>query len=538
MADSTSTAATAPDALSGEPASVSPSPAGADAAAGTIIASAAEAEAGPAADATEAPEGSAAKVAGSGAAGAATDKAPDSAAMRVTGELSAAAPAFVPKASPAIPDLGASLPPSHQAYLRKGFHTMKGDWVAYYLGSLKSFNSRTGYGFLECAESRAVFGVDIFIHRYWLPMPWHVGQLAEFSVNYSSRGQPQATDVNWLPRLPTPAPVASSAAASDRAAPAAGASAAGPAGSAAPAAGGGSTAAAAKPKQQPDPAKPRQFGELKNFLVAQGYGFIQCDEIFHTYQRDVYFDKTQLPGNTWRPGQTVEFTVAHNPRGHPQARDINWDPLPLLPSAGGPAAPDPRSTGALVSLSTGQKIHTQESYAKLQKLLRLLHEDNCEAALISAIDFHGRRLDAGGNCDIDFVTFVLDRIGDETEVIGKIKDFVSLLLLLMIAKLLRIQLNEQRCRQLIRWFMVAAETIDPSRDKEVLQHLPGLIPEFYGNLQAASKENSFVDAATLERLSGAVQKLESKISDAEAPPPSTAESQPAEELQEERSDPF
>merc|ERR1719433_992384 len=121
-------------------------------------------------------------------------------------------------------------------------------------------------------------------------------------------------------------------------------------------------------------------------------------------------------------------------------------------------------------------------------------------------------MEVGVDCDIDFVTFVLDRIGEETEVVDKIKDFVRMLLLLMVAKLLKAQFREERFQQLIRWFKAAADKIEPARDEEVRKHLPGLIPEFHGNLQEASRENPHFDKGLLESLSAAVQNLQNKIS--------------------------
>jgi cold shock CspA family protein len=79
---------------------------------------------------------------------------------------------------------------------------LSGEWVAYYVGSLKSFNNRTGYGFLECEMARTDWGSDVFIHKNFVPTPWNLGQPVEFAVTTNSRGQAQAVDVNWLPRLP------------------------------------------------------------------------------------------------------------------------------------------------------------------------------------------------------------------------------------------------------------------------------------------------------------------------------------------------
>merc|ERR1740123_238431 len=128
--------------------------------------------------------------------------------------LSAEAPVFVPGGSTAPADgvagqdgaddsdVRARLSPNHQLMLRQGYHTMTGEWVAYHVGRLKTYNTRTGYGFIECAQSYTNYGADVFIHKNSMMNPWHIGQPVEFAVVINGKGQPQATDVNWLPRSP------------------------------------------------------------------------------------------------------------------------------------------------------------------------------------------------------------------------------------------------------------------------------------------------------------------------------------------------
>jgi len=532
---------------------------------------------------------------GDAAAGAATGDGPSA-----TGELSATAPAFIPShalraaakssgrdanviaaavaatgegargVSPSLSsDVLSTLPPTHLKMLRGCFQDeMTGQWYPYYVGFLKSFSSRAGYGFLECAQSYADWQVDVFIHKSMVRTPWQLGQPCEFSVTMNNRGQPQAMDVSWLPALPVrKPPVAKGGAAhpspgvvlavgpESRRRDGGGSGASGSAGASSPlplgatstplGASNGAVAERAPPATAlPPPLAPNQepggegaaaselrtpsptgdlqpavrsagigtrdadahqntwrLGTLKSFSPAQGYGFIACDEIHHVYTRDVYFDKSQM-GSLWLFGATVEFKVIHNSRGHPQARQVDWDPVPYIPN-------DPQSAPP----SSKPRIHSPQTLEKLRKLLRLLHEGQLETAIVTAIDHQGGTHNAeGDDKEVDYVNFCLDRMGTETVAVGTIKDFVKMLLLLMLAKMLRKRLGAKRCLQLVRWFEALANTIDPAVEG-VLEHYKDVVLQIRSNLQHANIENEHIhEEAIALAVENSMQRLEGKAS--------------------------
>jgi len=271
---------------------------------------------------------------------------------------------------------------------------------------------------------------------------------------------------------------------------------------------------------------PRRLGTLKSFSPAQGYGFIACEEVFSNYQRDVYFDKSQLPSNNWHFGQTLEFVVIHNARGHPQARQIDWDPVPKLQQAREPGAAGVLGgTNTSTSGGPNQRIHSSQTVSNLRKLLRHLHESQQEAAVVQAINLQGGSNATGGgseadvDTDIDYVTFVLDRLGPEAEAVPKIKDFVKMLLLLMLAKMLRSQIHPTRCQQNIRWFEALSQTIEPAAES-VREHFQSVVEQINNQLQSAHRENQMLREDTqLPVLQAAFRQLQSKSTGLQGPSP-------------------
>jgi len=518
----------------------------------------------------------------------ATEDAKDAAAVGKMGSgevsvLSADAPAFVPGATLVLDkegtpangsdeneesDVRARLPPGHRMLLRQGYHAMTGEWVAYHVGQLKSFNSRTGYGFIGCAQAYRDYGADVFIHKNSMINPWHIGQPLEFAIVCNGRGQPQATDVKWLPRLPalpksssampTAAPPATTVATlagrnpappveesparssgedggavlgSAAAAPqVASCTAAVSAATGADAAAGGTeghvlsaTSQQASRNALVSP-EPRHLGTLKSFSPAQGYGFLACEEVFSNYQRDVYFDKSQLPNSNWQFNQTVEFVVIHNARGHPQARDIDWDPVPSVQQRRQPADGDLNGSSTNNSgAGLNPRTHSAQTLSNLKKLLRYLHESQPETAVVQAMNLQGgsNATDDGSEADadpnIDYVTFVLDRLGPKAEVVPKIKDFAKMLLLLMLAKMLRSQTLPRRCQETIRWFEALSQTIEPAVES-VRDHFQSVVEQINKQLQTAHAENQMLrDDAQLPVLQAAFKHLQAKSNGLQTP---------------------
>ncbi|CAK0907540.1 unnamed protein product, partial [Prorocentrum cordatum] len=366
------------------------------------------------------------------------------------------------------------MPPSHRALLRGGYDDYTGVWVAYYIGRLKSFNHKNGFGFIECMQCRKDYGCDVFVHKNFVPHPWNIGQPVEFAVMCNQRGQPQAFDVNWLPRLDRPQPRTAAPAggrqrgrrpASNGAG---GGLSTGGTGDTSGSSGQGAAAAAASAKQAvpaTPPTEPRKLGTLKSFSAGQGYGFISCEEVFQMHQRDTYFDKGQIPpGSNWNYGQTLEFTLSLNQRKQPQARDINWDPVPRIPA--GASAQQP---GGLPKNGNRTNV-SPTATERLQKLLVMMHEKNYENAIIIAIDLQGGA--TGDESDtVDYVMFVLDRMSTAEESVELVGDVAKMLLLVMLAKMLitpspappgREAVPLERCQQIVKWFGKLAACLNPT----------------------------------------------------------------------------
>jgi len=249
--------------------------------------------------------------------------------------------------------------------------------------------------------------------------------------------------------------------------------------------------------------EPRRLGTLKSFSQTQGYGFVACDEVTQAYKRDVYLDRTQMPVNStdWRIGHTIEFSVSFNARGHPQARRVNWEPVPLTQA---PADP-----------SSWKRNFTQKTLDQLKRLLRLLHEKQVETAVVTAIDLQGGSSQVAekseeSDSDVDYVFFVLDRLGNKEEVLKSIKDFVKMLFVLMLSKMLRTQIVRERTLQLISWYEAVAKTIQTSADS-VRQHYQDVLAQINSHLKHASQENSDLqDQAVSQPLQAAFQTLKDK----------------------------
>lgn len=296
----------------------------------------------------------------------------------------------------------------HAEYLRGGFYNAElGWWMPYYLGKLKSFNLRTGYGFLESKATYDIYRTDVYIHKSQMVMPFTIGQPVEFAVTQNSRGQPQASDVQWLPfNLPSRQKAKAS-----NSAPAPGQQDAGGSGS----------SSSARPAS-------RHMGMIKSYSQQQGYGFIQSDDVSEQHRCDVYLDRGQLPpSGEWRPGHIVEFEIAYNHRGQPQARSVNWDPVPTLPR---PAEPSGGQTAGMALVGGGAKTEGSQGMRNLNKLQGYFRNGELSTAIKTALDF---QRNAESN---DYVSFVLDRLGPPEEACKTLDSEIQLTLLIGLSELL------------------------------------------------------------------------------------------------------
>lgn len=425
-------------------------------------------------------------------------------------ELSPDAPIFVPGSSFPLDgaagedDVLSRLPPYHRSLLREGIKNQEtGEWYPYFVGKLKSFSKSSGYGFLACAQTYSQWRCDIFIHKSQVMTPWHLGQPCEFGIQVNARGQPQACQVFWLPRIPEPkaqqgllpakgmvvsdAPLGASNTVMKEPDAAAGASS--------------TDGNAEKPGVAPPKVVERFLGTLKSFSPVQGYGFIACEEFYVRHKRDVYFDKSQLPESPYVDRQAVEFSVVYNKHGHPQARDIEWTPIPLASKEEDhPEAPS----------------FTSSTIARLKKLRTHLNKEELELAVIAAIDMQGQTNKAPGKdseqSPVDFVKYVLDRLAQPEEAVLEIKDFIRMLLLLMLAKMLRRSANmPARTAQLVEWFVACSKHVQPSIEDESMKQFPQVVDQIKVNIQHAARENPTAQRSEVSvPLSMAIRELLAK----------------------------
>mmetsp|Transcript_25409 Transcript_25409/g.58982 ORF Transcript_25409/g.58982 Transcript_25409/m.58982 type:complete len:479 (+) Transcript_25409:97-1533(+) len=419
------------------------------------------------------------------------------------------APAFVPRVDD-TPDIMEMLPNHHRSRLRTFYQAYNGEYVAYYVGALKSYNSRNGYGFLECRQAKADWGVDVFIHKNNVPQPWVLGQPVEFAVQVNNRGQPQAFDCNWLPRLPpkankvTPGTVPALPGQGTGPYPAAETSE--PAGSPTAASDGQKVD---KPKIPKMTQEPRRLGTLKSYSQTHGYGFVECSETHEVYGRDVYLDKSQMrESSSWQWGQLLEFAVSVNDRGHPQAQAVNWEPVPIM------------SSKSSQPVAAWKRNYSEKTIDQLKRLLKLLHEKNPETAIVTAIDLQGGSSGPGSasqpapeappDADVDYVFFVLDRLEDKDEVLKAIKDFVKMLFVLMLSRMLKTSTAMPRVEQLVNWYEATARAIQTNSDA-VKQHFQDVVKQINTHISNAAKENESLQNEALRlRLFNAFSLLKEK----------------------------
>lgn len=79
-------------------------------------------------------------------------------------------------------------------------------------------------------------------------------------------------------------------------------------------------AAAAAAQAAQSPGEKRYTGRIKSYNAEKGFGFIQSDEAYQFYKRDVFLHKAHL--GSFAVNSTVSFKVEVNKEGMPQARDL------------------------------------------------------------------------------------------------------------------------------------------------------------------------------------------------------------------------
>lgn len=370
-------------------------------------------------------------------------------------EMSKDAPVFTP---------GASWKPSPDGdfggMLRGGYwNPGMGWWMPYYLGKLKSFNIRTGFGFLECEKTYSIYNNDVYIHKSQVVVPWQVGQPVEFAVTQNNRGQPQAADVMWLPMTAS----TSSKGPSDQ-----------------------------LKRQEKKTSNTWYIGTLKSYSTSQGYGFISSEDTMDTHSCDVYLDRGQLPSSgEWRHGQVVEFEVFYNRRGQPQARSVNWEPAPLMQ----------RDPAALTVPRPVDLAGTRQ----LNKILIHLRDEDRTAAIKVALEFQE------SSDSIDFLAFALQKLGVASR--AAVEDFADgtpIQLLIALSRMLaNNQIAAERVHQALSW----CEAVLPELSPQVIGmstdiRLENVISLVHRNLEtAAGSAMRLVDRSAYDPVLAQVAEL-------------------------------
>jgi len=166
-----------------------------------------------------------------------------------------------------------------------------------YTGSVKSFNPEKGWGHIECEETFAHFGKDIFLLRSALLgglLAVQKNQTVTFNIEDKGRG-PEATDVTVVSAIP-------------------------------------GVNMGMHAVQQPmiplhhgpgvdNGQGPTYTGVIKSFNPTSGWGHITCEQTEQMYGKDIFFMKSAVPGGTIQKGTPVTFEVTQGNKG-PEARNV------------------------------------------------------------------------------------------------------------------------------------------------------------------------------------------------------------------------
>eukprot|EP00435_Cladocopium_sp_Y103_P023971 s2297_g5.t2 len=191
--------------------------------------------------------------------------------------------------------------------------------MAQFRGVVKSFNEQKGYGFIESADTAAIYGKDVFVLKTALQGAFP-GDQVTFSVVDSHKG-PQAENILVLNRRPMAAAARPQGPYGQTVGPRPmGGPFRGPVPARAPMNGKGGGCAPAD-----------NIGIVKSFNALKGWGFITSDEIMQTFGKDLFFMKSSLSAPV-SEGQQVYFTIFESPKGT-QAQNIQPVASNRMPAA-------------------------------------------------------------------------------------------------------------------------------------------------------------------------------------------------------------
>jgi len=218
-----------------------------------------------------------------------------------------------------------------------------------FIGMIKSYNSGNGYGFVECAETFAIYGRDIFLHRTeYEACGVDVGSQVRFTIVLSEKAQPRAVNVGRHSGPPVQTTVNAGNLHSMQA------NMRGELGM-------------GMPIKRPAPGVGRDgrlFGQIRTFNQEKGFGFIQSDQSLRMYGvADVFLHYTAAIN--FRVGDFVTFEVATGESGKPQAKNLiksdQQAPPPLI------SRPPPPRPPVMMQGPRGGEFNMQKEYSGVIK---------------------------------------------------------------------------------------------------------------------------------------------------------------------------
>eukprot|EP00928_Gymnodinium_smaydae_P030910 TRINITY_DN2284_c0_g2_i3.p1 TRINITY_DN2284_c0_g2~~TRINITY_DN2284_c0_g2_i3.p1 ORF type:complete len:1209 (+),score=162.76 TRINITY_DN2284_c0_g2_i3:61-3687(+) len=169
-----------------------------------------------------------------------------------------------------------------------------------FVGSITSFNAEKGYGFIQCPETFAWYGKDVYVHNTQVGN-FANGDRVSFTVVLADDGKPQAVDLRSAA-----APMSSQPTPSGRRPTSEGASK--------------PVVIPNRPTSAAAGSSDRCVGSIKSFFADKGFGFIHCPETFSRYGKDIWVHAAQV--GSFGVGDAVSFTLILNKDGNPQAIDL------------------------------------------------------------------------------------------------------------------------------------------------------------------------------------------------------------------------
>jgi len=136
-----------------------------------------------------------------------------------------------------------------------------------FLGTIKSFDVKSGYGFISSAEAYKKYNKDVFLHFKQIKQ-FETGDHVTFSMRINGKGYPQAyglKKVGTSVGLPLDCKVGDE----------------------------------------------KYTGEIKSFNSSHGYGFIQCAVLNFHFGRDVFINQSQFDGFSVQAEHNVLRSVSH-----------------------------------------------------------------------------------------------------------------------------------------------------------------------------------------------------------------------------------